>query len=366
MSKRHIINKYLIKEVVLTFIGVTTVLLLIFVSGQLVSLYDKAASGGIQASAVLQILGLKSIANMVFILPLSFYIAILLAFSRLYKDNEMVVLAACGIGPGAILRGVMSLALVFSFSVGGLALFLAPWAESQSETLVKKQESSDDVKTLASGRFKELSKGEGVVYVQEFDEDSLKMNRIFMQHRTKDKNSIVSAESGHRTDNKETGDQFLILENGERHEGPMENGQTAIIRFASHGIRLEKQPEKQVQLRQKSVTSQLLWKRGQDRDHAELQWRISAAISCLILTILAVPLSKTSARQGRYAKLAIALLIFIIYSNLLSVSRAWLNKSAISPYLGLWWVHVLALLLAIVLFVRWRPILRRFWFGRVS
>ncbi|VAW91323.1 FIG000988: Predicted permease [hydrothermal vent metagenome] len=366
MSKRHIINRYLVKEVVLTFFGVTTVLLLIFVSGQLVSLYGKAASGGIQASAVLQILGLKSISNMVFILPLSFYIAILLAFSRLYKDNEMVVLAACGIGPGAILRGVLSLALVFSVVIGGLALYLAPWAESQSETLIKKQQNSNDVKSLASGRFKELSKGEGVVYVQEFDEDSLKMKRIFMQHRVNNKNSIVSAESGHRLDDKETGDQFLILENGQRHEGPMENGQTAVIRFASHGIRLELESDKQVQLRQKSVTSNVLWFRGQDRDHAELQWRVSAAISVLILTILAVPLSKTSARQGRYAKLAIALLIFIIYSNLLSVSRAWLNKSVISPYLGLWWVHVLALVLAIILFVRWRPILRRFWFGRSS
>ncbi len=366
MNKRHIINRYLIKEVVLTFLGVTTVLLLIFVSGQLVSLYGQAASGGIQASAVLKILGLKSIGNMVFILPLSFYIAILLAFSRLYKDNEMVVLAACGIGPGAILRSVLSLALIFSLVIGALALFLAPWAESQSELLFKKHEDSNDVKTLASGRFKELSKGEGVIYVQEFDDDSLKMNRIFMQHRINDKNSIISAESGYRKDDKETGDQFLVLENGQRLEGPMENGQTAVIRFAIHGIRLEKEPEKQVQLRQKSVTSDVLWSRGQDRDYAELQWRVSAAISVLILTILAVPLSKTSARQGRYAKLAIALLIFIIYSNLLSVSRAWLNKSVISAYLGLWWVHVLVLLLAIILFVRWRPILRRFWFGRTT
>ncbi len=364
MSKRHIINRYLIKEVVLTFVGVTTVLLLIFVSGQLVTLYGKAASGGIEASAVLQILGLKSIGNMVFILPLSFYIAILLAFSRLYKDNEMVVLAACGIGPMAILRGVLSLALVFAIVVGGLALFLAPWAESQSEIIIKKHEATTDVKSLGSGRFKELSKGEGVVYVQEFDEDNLKMKRIFMQHRLKDKNSIVSAESGHRMDNKENGDQFLVLENGQRHEGPMEDGQTAVIRFANHGIRLEKKPEKEIRLRQKSVSSTFLWYRGQDRDTAELQWRISAAISSFLLTILAVPLSKTSARQGRYAKLAIALLIFIIYSNLLSVSRAWLNKSVISPYIGLWWVHILILLLAIFLFIRWRPLFRRFWFGR--
>jgi len=363
MSKAHIINRYLIKEVVYTFVGVTSVLLLIFVSGQLVSLYAKAASGSIQASVVFKTLGLKSIGNLVFILPLSFYIAILLAFSRLYKDNEMVILAACGIGPGRILRGVLSLALIFSLAVAALALYLAPWAESQSELIIKQHQNSNDVSLLASGRFKELAKGEGVVYVQEFDPGSLKMSRVFMQHNTKDKNSIVSAESGYHSENKENGDKYLILENGERHEGPSSNGQTAVIYFARHGIRLEQKKNKKVQFRQKAVSSKILWERGENRDHAELQWRISAAITCLILTILAVPLSKTSPRHGRYAKLALALLIFIIYTNLLNVSRAWLNKDVISPYVGLWWVHAVALLLALALFIRWRPIFRRFWFG---
>ena len=363
MSKTHIINRYLIREVTLTFIGVCLVLFLIFVSGQLVSLYGKAASGGIQASIILKQLGLKSLSNLVFILPLAFYMGILIAFSRLYKDNEMVVLAACGISRWAILRSVLSLAGVFAIAVGGLSLYLAPWAEAESELIIKQHKGSDSVEALAAGRFRELSRGEGVVYVQEFDQDSLTMKNIFLQHREKKKNSIVSAESGRKQETKETGDSFLILENGERYEGPLEDGSTALIQFEKHGIRLEQEQSKKVSFRRKAESSMTLWNRGNSHDIAELQWRVSAAILCFVLTILAVPLSKVSPRQGSYSKLALALLIFIIYSNLLTVSRAWLSKNVINEWVGLWWVHGIAVLLALSMFIHWRPLIQRFWFG---
>jgi len=363
MSKIHIINRYLIKEVTLTFIGVCLVLFLIFVSGQLVSLYDKAVSGGIQASVILKSLGLKSLSNLVFILPLAFYMGILIAFSRLYKDNEMVVLAACGIGRWTILRSVLSLAGLFAIIVGGLSLYIAPWAESESELLIKKQTSSDSVEALSSGRFRELKRGEGVVYVQEFDQDELVMKNIFLQHREEKKNSIVSAKSGRKELKKETGDNFLILEKGQRFEGPMEDGSTAMIQFESHGIRLEQTQLQKVSYRKKAETTVALWERGRKDDIAELQWRVSAVILCFVLTILAVPLSKVSPRQGSYSKLAIALLIFIIYTNLLTVSRAWLTKNTINEWVGLWWVHAIALLLALSMYIHWRPLLKRFWFG---
>ncbi len=363
MSKIHIINRYLIKEVTLTFIGVCLVLFLIFVSGQLVSLYGKAVSGGIQVSVILKSLGLKSLSNMVFILPLAFYMGILIAFSRLYKDNEMVVLAACGIGRWTILRSVLSLAGIFAIIVGGLSLYIAPWAESQSELLIKKQTSSDSVEALASGRFRELKRGEGVVYVQEFDQDELVMKNVFLQHREENKNSIVSAKSGRKELKKETGDNFLILEKGQRFEGPMEDGSTAMIQFERHGIRLEQAQLQKISYRKKAETTVALWERGRHDDIAELQWRVSAIILCFVLTILAVPLSKVSPRQGSYSKLAIALLIFIIYTNLLTVSRAWLTKNTINEWVGLWWVHVIAILLALSMYIHWRPLLKRFWFG---
>lgn len=348
----------------LTFLGVSLVLMLIFISGQLVSLFGKAASGGLQVGAILKVLGLKSLGNMVFVLPLSFYIAILLAFSRLYKDNEMVVLAACGISHWRILRAVLLMAVIFSIGVGWLALHIAPWAESQSELLTKQHEQKGDIESLASGRFKELTRGEGVVYVQEFDQDEVKMDKVFMQHRVKERNSIVSARHGYQEVNEENGDRFLVLENGFRYEDTSKHDQTTIIYFKRHGIRLEPKPLEKIDFRQKAVPTTVLWQRGRGEDHAELQWRISTILLCLILATLAVPLSKTSPRQGRYSKLALALLIYIIYTNLLNVSRAWLNKDQVSAWVGLWWVHVLVLVIALALFVQWKPLWRRFWYGK--
>jgi len=360
-----IIDRYLIKEIIQTLLGVTLVLLLIFVSGQLVSLYGKVASGTLPVRSIFAILGLNSISNLVFVLPLSFYLAILLAFSRLYKDNEMVVLAACGISPWRIMRAVLFFSLLFALLVGWLSLNLAPWAESQVHHLTEEQKQQGDIETLTSGRFKELTKGEGVVYVQEFDAGKLQMKNIFMQHRTRDKNSVISAESGSRLIDEKTGDRFIVLHNGQRFEGSTTRGQTAIMSFEQHGVRIEDETATKVaNLRQRAVPTLVLWERGNNPDHAELQWRVSAMLLCIVLAILAVPLSRTSPRQGRYSKLALALLFYIIYTNLLNVSRAWLNKGEVNVYIGLWWVHIVILLLGIAMFIQWRPLLQRYWYRR--
>lgn len=361
MTFVSVIDRYLIKEILLTLLAVTVVLLLIFISGQLVSLYGKAASGTLQAKSIFYTLGLKSLSNLVFVLPLAFYLAILLSLSRLYKDSEMVVLTACGVSPWRIMRAVLLLALPFSAMAGWLSLDLAPWAESKSELILEEEKQKGDIESLSSGRFRELTRGEGVVYVQEFDQDTIRMKNIFMQYRGEDINSVIAAEAGSRMIDEKTGDRFLVLHNGQRFEGPDKKGQTAIMDFEKHGIRVvESKIVPTASLRQKAVPTMALIKRGLGIDHAELQWRISSILLCVILALLAVPLSRTSPRQGRYAKLALALMLYIIYTNLLNVSRAWLNKDEVSVYVGMWWVHVLMLLLALAIFIQWRPVIYRF------
>lgn len=347
----------------MTLLGVGATLFLIFTSVQLVSLYGKAVGGGIQASLILKLLGLKSISSMEYILPLSLFVGILLAFSRMYKDHEMVVLAACGISLWTVLRSVIGMSILFAVVVGSISLYFAPWAEAQNEQLIKRHEKSDNVEALSSGRFRELSRGEGVVYVQEFDKDALKLKKVFVQHREKEKNSIVTSESGYKEIRKDSGDNFLVLENGQRFEGPLEDGSTAIIMFKKHGIRLTEQPAKKFAVRQKAESTMSLMEKGGPWEMSEVQWRVSSALLCIVLAIMAIPLSKTSPRSGRYSKLALALLIYIIYSNLLNVSRAWMSKLIISEWVGLWWVHVLFLLLALSMYVHWKPVLKRFWSG---
>lgn len=352
-----VLNRYLVKEVFYTLFAVVTVLMLIFVSGQLIALYAKVAGGALHLKSVLISLGLNSISNLVFVLPLSFYIALLLAFSRLYKDNEMVVLSACGIGLYQILRTFTWPAVIFALLVGALALYVAPWAESQYEVLLKQAKERSDIEGITAGRFNELTHGEGVVYTQQFNETVGTMGNVFLQHELKDRSLVITAANGKREINDQTGDRFFILYNGYRYDTEYSTGRSAVVRFGEHAIRVADEPErKRLELRQRAMATLDLWQRRIPSDIAEIQWRFSSILMVLILAIVALPLSRTSPRQGRYAKLAVALLVYVIYTNMLNVARAWISKEVISPWLGMWWVHAVAVTLALLLYVDWKPV----------
>ena len=72
----------------------------------------------------------------------------------------------------------------------------------------------------------------------------------------------------------------------------------------------------------------------------------------LVLTLIAVPLSKLRPRQGRYARVGFAIVVYVIYSNLFSASKIWVEKSDVPPAIGVWWVHAVALGLGLYLLMR--------------
>ena len=350
-----IIDRYLARQVTQSLIGVSVVLLLIFMSGQLVSLFGKVASGTLHANTVLLLLGLNSFTDLVFVLPLAFYLAILLAFTRLYQDNEMVVLTACGISQARVLRGLFMLMIGFASLLGWISLQAAPWAEAKAQEIIKGVgESTSEQQGVIPGRFKELARGVGVLYVEKMDDDG-RMYNIFLEQENPDGQTLIRAERAFSEVDKTTGQRFMILENGHRYSGKPGANHFSSVTFEKHGIRMtESTSNKPIQLRYMAIPTTTLWSSKSAPHIAELQWRISAPIVCILLAIMAVPLSRTSNRQGRYGKLAIALLLYIVYTNLLNLSRAWLTKSEIDPIIGLWWVHGLAMLIALLLW--WRQL----------
>lgn len=347
-----IIDRYLIREVATTLLGVTLVLTLISVTGQLASIFAQVASGALLVDTVLIMMWLEVISAMVFILPLSLYLAILLAFSRLYADSEMVILTACGMGKFRVLRAVLGLAIFFTIIQLSVSLIFAPWAEERIQEITAKVEASSDVKGLIPGRFNEMGEGIGVIYVQELDDEKKHLKNVFVQQHSQGSLSIISSASGFQKMDEKTGDKFILLDNGYRYEGRPGQKDYAIISFAQHGIRIGEHNATRFRRKDKSIPTKILWRSKNNGEKAELQARISSALLSLVLTLLAVPLSRTSPRQGRYSKLAIALLIYITYTNLLNVARAWLAKGDISPELGLWWVHVVMAAVGLYLLAR--------------
>jgi lipopolysaccharide export system permease protein len=130
-----------------------------------------------------------------------------------------------------------------------------------------------------------------------------------------------------------------------------------VIEFDRHGILLPARPENRGGLSLNERRTSALFGDDDPKTIAELQWRLSMPLSVLLLSLLAVPLAHTSPRAGRYSRIAVAILIYIPYANLLVLARKWVAAGSVPAWLGLWWVHVLVLLLAFLLIAQrqgWR------------
>ncbi len=349
-----IINRYLVKEMFVTLFGVLLVLMLIASTGQLVEQFSKVAEGTIKADTVMTLFGVYSLTTVPFIVPLALYLGILLALSRLYMNSELTVLEACGYGPWRLLRPVLLVGLTMAVVQGVFTLWLSPWASFQGERLEKLMAKSLSIEGITPGRFRSLPDGLGVIYAERINDERTRVFNVFAQVRQGGHETLLVAESAHLESERETGIRYLVLENGRRYEGQPGRGDFAIVRFRRHGIRMRAASEREIGYHLRAVSTVELWRQPDRRGYrAELQWRMAWAVMVVALALLAVPLSRTSPRQGRYGRLALAFVLYLVINNLMNVARAWLEAGAIPPAVGLWWIHVLVLALAFVL-IAWQ------------
>ena len=348
-----IIARYLIKEVAQTLFGVSLVLMIIGLSGQLVGVFSDVAAGILSVNTVMVVLGLKSLKMLLVILPLSLYLSVLMTLSRLYQSNEMAAISACGISQTHILRIILSFAFLFSIIVGIFSLQITPWANGVKQQIDTTAENSNEMEGLVAGRFRETSTGVGVNYVEEINEERSKMGNIFVQQQLENNSELViRAKKGNREKDQKTGDHFMVLENGVRYEGVPGKLDYTVVEFERHGVRIGESATKTKQLKHTALPTLALLKNKTLVNQAELHSRIAPVILCLLFAALAVPLSQTSARQGRYARLGFGLLVYIIFTNLISVGKTWVVSAKVPAMLGLWWVHGLMLLLVIFLILQ--------------
>ena len=347
-----IVNRYIMKEVLLTLLGVLGLLFLIFLSTRFVMFLAAAASGTLPSEVVLNLLGLKTLSTLPQLLPYALYISILLAFGRLYKDNEMIALAACGVGTRKIIGIILAFSVTTAVAVGTISLYFAPWAERQSALIRDQVKANSEMVSLAPGRFSESARGNGVFFTEEMSRDGKIMHRVFIQADNGDHVETVSSESARLETDGVTGERFLVLKNGYRYEREPGSAKFNIIKFEEHGVRLDEREVTAPETHHDARSSLELWKDKGLSAAAELQGRFSMPIATILLGLLAVPLSRTSPRQGRYAKLFTAVLILVIYSNMLGVAQSWYERSIAPPAMGIWWVHVVFMVFIVIVFIR--------------
>ncbi|MFK5969483.1 MAG: LPS export ABC transporter permease LptF [Candidatus Marithrix sp.] len=339
-----IISRYLFKEILYTLLALSSLLVLIYVSHRFMAYITKASVGKIPAEFIFQLLSLKLLSDLILILPLGFFLALLLALGRLYKDNEITALASCGI-PVPI-GSIVSFGFMFAILIGALSLFLAPWAEEQQDILQVQLKSAAEVGGIAAGRFKEFNRGKGIFYVEKVDDEDMKT--LFIQANLPNKQVILVANRGYQEEQGE--DLFMVLVDGYRYENEHGKLNYTITKFEEHRIKIPRIVSSSTGQKHDALPTSKLWFSEQKELQAELQWRLSFPLSVILLAILAVPLSHTTPRQGQYSKIVLGILIYLIYNNLLNVAKKWVERGDVSPMIGVWWVHFALIFIIIALF----------------
>ncbi len=347
-----IIDRYMLREFVINLVAVTGVLWLIYISTRFARYLADAAVGNMPADVIFSLLGLSSLGALSILLPIGAFLAVMLSLGRMSSDNELTVMSACGISSLRIMRNVLLFAGTIALIVAVLSLFVVPGVLSDRYELQEKAKISANTTGLIAGSFKESEDGDWTFYSQGLSANKQFMENVFIEIEREDKPLIFRSETGHFEIDSQTGDKFLVLEDGYRYEGKAGDQDFTIAQFASHSLLIEKGQEGEVRERHKAMPTAELLQRGEPRDIAEVQWRTAAALMTLLLCLAAIPLANAGPRQGRYAGFVPAVLIYIIYSNLLGVNRAWVAKGDIPLWLGGVWVHILMLIVLLLLLNR--------------
>jgi lipopolysaccharide export system permease protein len=344
-----IFQRSLLREFAATGIATFIVLLAITITTQLIRFLGYAARGNISSDTVLTFLGFASLRYVPILLSLTLYISVLLTLTRSFRDSEMVVWFTSGQGLHAWIRPVLIYAVPLVFVVGVLSLLLSPWAMAKTDEFRQQLESQDDVAAISPGVFKESRHEERVFFVEKLAANLTTVANIFVHSDENGEIGTTVANQGYQ-ETAPNGDRFLILLNGRRYIGPPGSAEYRIIEFEKYGLRIEANESKEYQPSVKSQSTGKLFGENSAEARAELIWRIGLPLSALVLSLLAIPMSFVNPRAGRSLNLMVAAMLYMLYSNMLSITQAWVAQEKIGPLLGMSAVHVVMLALTVALF----------------
>ena len=342
----NIIDRYLINELLKTSSTVLLVLLVLMIGNTLVTLLSDVTDGEIASAYIGPLLVIAIVNHLVLFMGLSMFLGGIMAFGRLYKDAEMSAMLACGMGPKDFFRPVIKVALPLALVGFVLSVYVLPHLAQLQKDFVNVAERPSIETSLRPGEFHSVPGG--VFFLEELDGNQL-MN-VFIYSQSDDGSDSVQLAASGQIDDTERG-YALTLRDGTVYQTNA-LGEVSRINYAEYWFRIDVLKLGVVSEVMAAIPTIELMRSKNLMYIAEWQWRFSIPIGCLLLSILAFPLSHTSPRKGAFAKIGYAILIYIIYSNLLSFGRNMLMNGKISPFIGLWWVHFLILGLIVFLCIR--------------
>jgi len=343
-----IIQRYLLREILQSFIGTLLVLLLIIVGNTFVRLLGSVSAGHLPVDLLGKMVLMGSINGAIQLIPIALLIGMMLAFGRLYRDNEISALHASGIGPKQFYKGIFLFVFPLTLLLAVMVLYLVPQLERTTQNIKTEVKQRPEASGIPIGEFMHTKVGKRrfTIFVEKMDEKKVVMEHFFMHTASDNKDTVLTAQKALLFVDQQNGERVLQINNGSRYDYDFKSKEFAIFRFGEHGLRV---PSSKIAEKSKltSTSTADLIKQNTLASQAELHWRIAVILSAPIVAFLAFPLSYTTPRQGRFGKLALGILLYAIYANLLMTGKSMLEDGKIPITIGLWWVHLLFIALGL-------------------
>lgn len=339
----------LVREFAGTGLLVSSILLGIVVFTQLIRFLGESVSGLLAVDGVLAMLGFSSLNYLPVLLSISLFLSVLLTLSRCYRDSEMVVWQSSGVGLTRWIRPVLGYAIPVVLVIALLSLVLSPWALSKADEYKRRLDSRDDVSAATAGAFRESKQADRVFFLEEVDTEKKRVGNIFVRSVQNGREGTMVAKEGFQ-ETAPNGDRFLVMLNGRRYEGVPGQADFKIVEFERYAMRIEPVELRQERPNFKAYSTLYLLQNPTSWHISELEWRIGLPLSALILVLLAIPLSYVNARAGRSFNMVIAMVVYMFYNNMISVTNSWVGHEKISPATGLLGIHLFMAAVLIVLF----------------
>ena len=339
-----ILRRYMTQQVAANTAIVLLFLMALMLGGRLIRYFGIAAEGRLDVGLLFAIIGYNIPTFLELILPLSFFIALMLVLGRMYVDHEMSVLFASGISRGRLTRLMIPLITgLFVFQMG-ISLLAKPWGLSNSKQIWQTQSLGSLLDLVRPKTF--ISSGNYHLYVDEFDKEKRELKNLYVVQQQTDKSGkiakndvIITATRAYQVPSKDTDSSMqLDLFQGRRYELGTNQANYNQASFEKYRITLEKPASEKITETnvETQTTAKLLANTQKPEVKAELGYRFTMPWLIIIAAMLATPLAQVRPRQGRWLRLLPSVLIFASCAISIISLRTAIGKERISEYAYIW------------------------------
>ena len=341
------IERYIIFEVLKPFSFVLIILVALFACFSSARYLAEAVAETLGIYFMIKLILLKTFIALEVLIPVALYVSIVMGLGRLHRDQEIVALQAAGGSDKHIIHSIVIIAVPIGMVVGALSLQGRPWAYESSYILDARANADLNIDRFQPGRFYGNEETGAVVYVNDKAEATSEVSNVFHYTRNGNNSEIIMAVTANQRQGEDGQGLQVHLKDGRLYKLKRNSADDELVDFDKL-VKFQEDLAISIGYKRKAAATSSLLDSDIPSDIAEVQWRLSRPIVTILLALIAIPLSRSSPRQGKNEKAFMAALIFAVYYNLSGVARTWVEQGAVDEFPGIWWLHLLMVAVVLV------------------